>query len=445
MKSKTKTVDSPRAPHPRIYRERDGVSLLLGMGIIFIMVFFSLLVGNVVVSSIRQTSNVSRSNEAYYAAEGALEQGLLDNFNREAGYDSENQPVDYNNTNLTANYQIQGTVPENRMYGGQTTFAGKYGIPTPGTGNAGANCDPEKPFLDKNFNFTFSASTGITTYTVPESGGTYDPADHPCNWNKIKTGETVTIPLYYEDEYGMAHNLFGESSEEKLIVRLRTPCFYSTGFPPEMCSYSTSSTAGRFILQYNESYLPANDPILTWQVQGVDVQTGNIVMLEPYVKYNYLGIIFAPNHIVTETLINVSRGNTTFLSDPGRFIVFNQFTRGKDITGITGCMWHFLGGSQTISQLYCSLDQGGINPWGSRKIHKPVLKLSVIGNLINQSPVKPIPYLEYQIITSANLAGGAPVNTAQTITAEGVSGTFKQILQVNQPQAGGLPDYVVQQ
>lgn len=77
------------------------------------------------------------------------------------------------------------------------------------------------------------------------------------------------------------------------------------------------------------------------------------------------------------------------------------------------------------------------------RINKPVLKITVINSLRDFVTDNPIPYLEYQLLSDVN--AGSPSDTSQTITAEGFSGEFKQILEVKQPQEGGILEYVVQQ
>jgi hypothetical protein len=76
------------------------------------------------------------------------------------------------------------------------------------------------------------------------------------------------------------------------------------------------------------------------------------------------------------------------------------------------------------------------------EINKPVLKLSIIHSLQSDANGTGIPYLEYQVITDALTA---PTDSSQTITAQGYSGTFKQVLEVKQPQGSGLLEYVIQQ
>jgi hypothetical protein len=72
----------------------------------------------------------------------------------------------------------------------------------------------------------------------------------------------------------------------------------------------------------------------------------------------------------------------------------------------------------------------------------PVLKLSVIHSL-DGSDGNTIPYLEYQILTTGT--SQPPTDVNQTITAEGYSGSFKQVLEVKNPQQSGLLQYVIQQ
>ena len=132
------------------YKKREGVSLLIGLGLVFVIMFFSLIVGNVVVSSIRQSANVNRANEAYFGAEGALEEGLLANYKAGAGYSTDKyKDVPYvNNSRIAAKYKIAGQVPESLKYGPASQYGGMYGIPTPGSGNVATVCDPLHPPID---------------------------------------------------------------------------------------------------------------------------------------------------------------------------------------------------------------------------------------------------------------------------------------------------------
>jgi len=223
-----------------------GVSLLIAIGLSAVLIFFALLISNVVVSSIRQSSNVVNANKAYYAAEGALEMGLLAKLNTGVGINSNSDTLPIGSS--SAAYSIQATVPKNIKYL-SGSYENHYSIPTPGTGNAGSNCNPLEPVLSG-------------PYTI--SGASYDdPADHPCNWNRLYEGENVVIPLYYIDENGDPQNLFTNDNQE-FILRMRTPC--SNG--SEMCA------SGRETFDFfggsADPVQPYNDPIVTWSIEGVD-------------------------------------------------------------------------------------------------------------------------------------------------------------------------------
>ena len=82
--------------------------------------------------------------------------------------------------------------------------------------------------------------------------------------------------------------------------------------------------------------------------------------------------------------------------------------------------------------------------WYVVEIYKPVLKLTVIHSLA-ESDFLTVPYLEYQITSDVAGGGYEPANSAQTIRAEGLAGTFKQVLEVKIPQETGLLEYVIQQ
>lgn len=101
-----------------------------------------------------------------------------------------------------------------------------YVTPTPGTGDAGANCDLYKPNSVANSNYVDP--------TLPAVSTTLDQVDYSCNWNKLTFGSSqtdrVAIPLYYDNgTLGGATDIvnpyFGNAPKaKKFYVRLRTPC-----------------------------------------------------------------------------------------------------------------------------------------------------------------------------------------------------------------------------
>jgi len=61
--------------------------------------------------------------------------------------------------------------------------------------------------------------------------------DHPCNFNKIRFGQAVSIPLYYTDSAGNTVTPF-EGSTADFYLRIRTPCAAVDGKIPVECDNS---------------------------------------------------------------------------------------------------------------------------------------------------------------------------------------------------------------
>lgn len=407
--------------HKPEHQTLPGVSLLIALGLVTAIVLFGILVSTLIVNSIRQSANINRANEAYYAAEGGLEKGLLENQKHGAGYSLTPQDFTYNDgannpaSTIKTVYQIQGQVPADTSYGGDSDYAGMFSVPTPGTGNVAPNCDPLK-----------AVTNGVVSYDGIDYP-TADPADHPCNWNRINVGETVTIPLYYTDSTGQAVNLFTpqNASTAQLFVRIRTACENNA----VMCD-----KADRMELDWfsdgdpNTSY---NDAIVNWQISGNNAITGQLLILEPRIIYDNFGNFNNQSTIIIETKINAAQ-------QAGHFKVLDLDKGGIDQNSCIGKIIHFLINANTSLSPSCIANF----PWLSHQLEKPVLKFTVI-NSIKESPSSTIPYLEYQIIMNIN--GTTPTDSSQIVIAEGFSGSFKQVLQVQQEQASGLLEYVIQQ
>ena len=100
-----------------------------------------------------------------------------------------------------------------------------YVTPTPGTGDAGANCDLYKPN---------STNSAFIDQTLPAVGPNLDQVDYSCNWNKLTFGsgqtDRVAVPLYYDNgslsgTSDIVNPYFGNAPKAtKFYVRLRTPC-----------------------------------------------------------------------------------------------------------------------------------------------------------------------------------------------------------------------------
>jgi len=472
-----------------LFSTKPGTSLLVAMGLTTIIVLVSLGVTTVIISSIRDSANVTAATQSFYAAEGALEEGLLENQNKGIGYTAPTAPVVYGNgqsavckqqaildttkcfslcdqnqnspsclscvsqfcpssTNspVSASYTISGQVPESSKYMPDNV----YGIPAPGTGNADASgqagsvagCDVLHPFTSGNF--WFDTTKGKFFGTDPGGNGPViegEAIDHPCNWGKIKVGETVAIPLYYTcvqgDPSGCTPgpvNLFDASIQnQNLRIKLRTACKDGKIF----CSYTDRpdlNTTNNGDPNYNY-----NDPIVSWEVSGQSQNGSKTYTLEPILAYDTSSIPPSWKNITSIFYEGLTKGINIFKGPGGGYEPFQNFLKtkqGVDPNGCQGIILKFLTNQNATSGCTPSTD------WTNQDIKKPVLKLTVIHSL-EDSNNDTIPYLEYQVLTENPSA--PPTDVMQTITAEGYSGSFKQVLQVNVPQESGLPAYVIQQ
>lgn len=400
---------------------KDGTSLLIGLGLTTIIVLVSIGVTTVVISSIRESANVTGANKAYYAAEGALEKGLLVNQDKGAGYSGGDKLKDF-----PATYTISGQVNPDNAYS-----IGKYGIPTPGTGTAGNNCDALNPDIKLDFNY--DPVTGKYSYV----SGTDPAIDNPCNWNKIKVGESVSIPLYVTKIVGGTEGISNPKNLglTSLKIRVRTACKNGK----EFCAPSD-----RYKLYFDTStpstIAKTNDTVMSWQISAENIGGNKTYTFSPNQQHStsctddggYKGRCEpSPNSEIYESQINylMSTDATVLSATSGEDL-------GIDNTNTLEYISDFL--NDTTDYLIGE----SLRPTASDAINKPILKLSVIHSL-QDSPTTTIPYLEYQILADASTE--APTDTSQTITAQGFSGTFKQVLEVKNPQESGLLEYVIQQ
>ena len=467
---------------------------------VFRIGFFALLISINVIDQIRQSSAVNKANVVYYAAEGALEKGLLTNLSQGAGYNtSGNQTVLFNgdpeclgkanqtdcstccdqfypyqvndpgsliNQNFSAcnvactnycdsfscktanvvpvksTFTVKGTVPISKK------FDEYYTIPSPGTGDAAANCDPLKMDVSKT-QFFYSKATApnyVFDAQKPAVGdytGPFYTVDHPCNWNKLGEGESVSIPLYvvYNSDplsQGITdcYNPFGSTTWicnpqqlglTELVLKVRTPCKAGNG---EMC---TTMNRMQLDTKHGDTNVSGDDTVMDWQITASNLGGDKSYLMVPYRYYNDSTCMgrCPENSEIYESLINY-----------GAKLIFNaaSILQGEE-SGVkitAGNVLAFLKNESPWTTL------GTIRTTVNDAINKPMLKLTVIRSLL-ASQTEKVPYLEYQVLFKSNKKMVSPTNAYQTISSESTSGSFRQILEVKVPQESGLLEYVVQQ
>jgi hypothetical protein len=420
---------------------RAGVSLLISIGLITVVLLVAIGVTSVVISSIRSSSNVNKANQAYYAAEGALETGLLKNQDVGAGYSGTKEEVSYCNPNdqgcvnygAKANYKIQGQVPETTKYAD-----GNYGIPTPGTGSAAIGCDALNPYISGTFYYSPTQTPHYIANPSQEMSaylGPFDAVDHPCNWNKINVEETVTVPLYTTEPDGTIKNPI-DLSLTGLKIRVRTPCEDGTEACPDGTRYVLDTMNGDefFKCDMVDTFTNCGDTIIAWEINGTNAAGDKTYHLGPNKSFDqFTNERKANNSEIYEYKINLKSGTPVC-----PFCLLHEMNSGEELTKTIGLLKDFLLDGVPLG------GNGGVSfvRTGNDKINKPVLKLKVIHSLQEYGTQKTIPHLEYQILSDAALA---PADVSQTVTAEGFSGSFKQVLEVKKAQESGVLEYVIQQ
>ena len=311
---------------------------------------------------------------------------------------------------------------------------GSYGIPAPGTGTAAVGCDKLNPWV--KLLFAFDDVTG--KYSVDSAGA--DPKEHPCNWNKLKVGESVSIPLFVSKTVGGTETILNPADSlfnlNSLKIRVRTPC--KTG--KEYCG-----ATDRYSLYYDSSnidkYNVTNYTLMGWQITGTNQNGSKTYVFSPFIgpKSPFCGdgySIFVGNTNRCETDNSEIYGSQINFVKNSDKVVVSSDDYGVDNSNNNSTIADFLRNTGNF------LIPGPIRATSADAINKPVLKLSVIHSL-KDTATTTIPYLEYQILTNTSVE--APTDSSQTITGEGYSGTFKQVLEVKNPQGGGLLEYVIQQ
>lgn len=360
-----------------VYKNQGGFALLMTLAMVTLVTIFALGITTVVTSTMRGTVYVEQANEAFFAAEAGLEEGLYYNSMHEAGYEEEFVGgEDFTGENdAQADFEVKGRPVE--ITAG--VYIGDYVAPRPGTGSAGSDCDP----LDE------------VTYA--------DDLDNECNWNKLHYGETVGIPLYRDDGTWATGQDVLEAVDvalSDLVVRIRVPAGY------ELNDHG------------NDYRHEDNDVVVNWEIRG-DCE-------------------YDPPE-VPNTCALLPRADLLNVNSDTRITEFDIDLVGG---GIYDMVQNFRGideGNRIVT-IYDFLRNSAGDFEAGRTINKPILKLSVIHSLFDATQGVSIPYLEYQVITDEPLA-----NVYQIISAEGVSGSFKQSLEIKEGQETGVMEFVIHQ
>ncbi len=305
--------------------------------------------------------------QAMLAAQSAAELGILEMKDQTAGYSIDlTEDVFQVDENGDGTYETRG---DYSVYStaqlNDTDTDGYYYTPIPGTGDAAINDDCTVRDTDHDGDFDDD-----------------EDVDHPCNWNKLMYGDSVTIPLYYTDSSGNLVLPADFTSFTGWYLKVRTPCSDTEGIPDEYpCS-------GRFQFDGDGTDSTSteddnDDSVVFWKLIGEDA-SGNSVNLIPSDSYY--------TSFSNERKCRAYSGSCTLLNTE---IYESLIDQGTSIDYIV------LEGANTdpYTELYqiCTETHSDY----TYPLSTLSLQLSIVQPLVDESDAS-IPYLEWQLASEAS-------------------------------------------
>ena len=310
---------------------------------------------------------------------------------REMGYATCDTQNANNGTKPCAGFSVQGRGNANtRVRFDNSQY---YSVPTPfydgtrmiGTGSA-AKALP-----------TGESECSPTTY----KDGTQ--ANDPCFWDKLAVGQTVEIPLYYEDANGVVQNINLATSTFKL--RVRTPC--------DNAKYEEVAGCQRVELfprvsTTTDSYrnVKKDKVLIQWMITGEDK---TLLAEDAKEGDNIRDLLPANNTEFSAGKINdaLSGADSGKLSD---FLVLQEDYNGFALG---------LNSSENLKKSIKAFDSAN-----------STLRLSLVGqprrNVYDSTQYNPerhandrsfdVPYLEYQLLVICHTSGCAPSDSKAIIS-----------------------------
>ena len=339
---------------PKILKSRPAYSLVFAfMLMTVIMILASTTIHNTQ-SKLIYFRDLEGASKARLAAESAAELAVIATKDEEIGYEpaeSEGEKAfTADSSKSYGNFSVLAKAQANTAEGD-----GLFYTPIPGAGNAAPSEECSMEDLE--------------------------PADHPCNWNKILYDQSVTIPLYVSDGLGgtltpadAAMGFTGWS------LRMRAPC--SNGSTESDCSNNDGDTSDDVRYEFDDTMtdpttgIDGDDTLITWQLVGEDESGGS-------------------STVVPEDRTESVRGATGF-----------TYVRESTNTEIYESL---LNDASDFKILEVNVGSANTDPYDlcvDPLWSKVTLNLSLVHSLTDTSGAS-IPYLEWQFISDANTPFGA--------------------------------------
>jgi len=382
-------------------RMRRGASIVIALGMIAVIMFFTIGIATTIYAALQNTSNSKKALQSEYAARTGIEETLYklsEELETPLGGTIEGEILiggTESTDGISVDYEIVGQDTDaSTVY---LNSNGRRTVPVMGRGDAGYGCD-------------VAGATALAT-----------DFNHPCNWNKIYYGESIDVPLYVviDGLYWNLKNVFdsaGRKISGKKGLELSDLDIYVR---PACVDPTNCGSSGRYeVIQMDPEGL--GRLIVAWQVAGQCYHGEDVGML-PCGFYQVLDTAegsFQEQHFVGVT------ADVSLTDDSAEAIDFEE----QD--GLS-------------SDFLFDLASG---PWSDVELHKPVLKLSFITEAYTDTgggggdEAFNIPYFEYQV----RYKSAEPLASAYSIFVDGYSDNFRYSITGVQDMHSGLFDFAVQ-
>ncbi|MBA4336424.1 hypothetical protein C0416_01445 [bacterium] len=385
-----------------------GMAMVMMLILVPILMFLAMSFVDPIVRSFRSAVNDQKTLLAKNVADSMFEVALWDSRGAGVGENKKNEgypdPIikEYDFGTATVRWSVMAT-PDTSP---EKLIDDQYTIPSPGSGTAGDDyCSTSEPVVDDEPGGSLEEALAELEIARSNLGGDFYTAfDWPCNWNKLREGESIVIPLYTEDENGVYHP-FENPGVNDFTLTVRPACDPSK-------ATSRDNEYENQICKDNERYDLVGDQetgnltvIVLWEITGKLDENGETV----YLTHKDDGTLFDPKTTLDVEAINFQNPLT------------QNSKAKKPIDNDEKSIENFL------STLY-----------------KPELKLLVVHTLRDNYGV--VPYLEYQFSSTYNTASTPISSTSKVVHVEvmidgGYSTSIDKIVGIAKSVSG----FVIQQ
>lgn len=397
-----------------ITRTNSGMAMVMMLVLVPILMFLAMSFVDPIVRSFRSTVNDQKTLLAKNVADSMFEVALWESRGAGIGENvhNENWPegevFEYDFGDATVRWSVMGTpsTEDDKLIEGKW-----YTIPSPGSGTAGDDyCNTNEPVVDPD-----SLNEALNTLEIDSEdlGSNYTALDWPCNWNKLREGENMEIPLYTQDSEGNVLNP-QDLGLETFELTIRTPCNpeqitdRSDEYTNEICRVPYAS-GERYVLEGDNPGAGVDTVIVLWEITGKQGdETGDSVVIGQLDKGNPL----SDSKFTAEVL----NGNNPF------FTSLKQSTKGQKNDG-------------SFPQIEPEL----------KNLYKPVLRIIPVHTLQDLNGT--VPYLEYQFKARIDTSLDKPVsNTSKVVHVEVmIDGGYSVLIERTVGIAKSVSGFVIQQ